>query len=330
MRSTFTRLGTVPVKGGFGMENKWTWCGSAVEEIDKGYHLYASCWRKDYPMLEGYVLFSEIVHAFSENMTGPYYFVKKILPTGNSADWNGMMAHNPVITKWKDKYLLYYIASTYTDTPTPPEIIQKQRGLVDKIYARIKIGVAVADSPGGPWRICKKPVLEARPEFWDDEMVTNPAPCVLPDGRIYLYYRSNTPTGVRIGLAVAEHPEGPYQRIQDDPVMPDMTVEDPFAWHNGECFEMLAKDMTGRITGEHHAGAHFLSEDGIHWVPQKKAYSRNITYEDGSVATLGSLERPQLLLGMNGIPKCLFAAAADGPGGFQKASNTWNIAIPFE
>lgn len=329
MRSTFTGLEKVPVNGGYREPDKWVWCGSAVEEHGNGYHLYASRWRKDYPMLAGYVLFSEIVHAFSKTVTGPYHFIEKILPTGNPEDWNGRMAHNPTVVKWKDKYLLYYIASTYAEEPPPPEIIQQERPLADKVYARIKIGVALADSPGGPWHFLKEPVLDARRGCWDNGLVTNPAPCILPDGRIYLYYRSNTPEGLRIGLAVANSPEGPYMRIQDEPVMKGISVEDPFVWHNGENFEMLAKDMKGTLTGEVHAGAHFLSRDGIHWQVQGKAYSRSITYEDGRSVTLGSLERPQPLFGTDGIPKCLFAAAAGGPGGFMKAADTWSIAIPL-
>jgi hypothetical protein len=97
---------------------------------------------------------------------------------------------------------------------------------------------------------------------------------------------------------------------------------------------MIAKDMTGKITGEFHAGAHFLSDDGINWrtAKQPKAYSRTVQYSNGTTVTLGSLERPQLLLNDNGTPECLFAAAADGPGGdfeFKNAENTWNIAIPL-
>ena len=111
--------------------------------------------------------------------------------------------------------------------------------------------------------------------------------------------------------------------------MKGISVEDPFVWHNGENFEMLAKDMEGTLTGEVHAGAYFLSRDGIHWQVQGKAYSRSITYEDGRSVTLGSLERPQPLFGTDCIPKCLFAAAADGPGGFMKAADTWSIAIPL-
>lgn len=50
--------------------------------------------------------------------------------------------------------------------------------------------------------------------------------------------------------------------------------------------------------------------------------------EDGQTIRQGSFERPQLLI-KNGVPTHLFAATADGPGGFHKAENTWNICIPL-
>lgn len=325
----------VPLNSGFRMDGYWVWCGSVVEDPDrKGYHMFASRWPKEYPMLRGYVYLSEIVHAWSPEMPGPYKFVEKVLPTGNPGDWDGRMAHNPTIVKYKEKYLLYYVASTY-DFPVPsPELVEKDSDTMHEVYYRIRIGVLSADHPNGPWKSPGKPVLEPHPGKWDSQLVTNPAPCVTPDGRIFLYYRSNTPDGLRIGLAVAESFEGPYERAKDGPVLEGIYVEDPFVWHNGNGFEMIAKDMTGKITGEFHAGAHFLSDDGINWhvAEQPKAYSKTIRYSDGSTVTLGSLERPQLLFNADGIPECMFAAAADGPGGgfqFENTRNTWNIAIPI-
>lgn len=327
----------IPLDSGFKMDDYWVWCGSVVEDPHgKGFHMFASRWPRKYPMLRGYVYLSEIVRAWSSNMLGPYKFVEKVLPTGNSSDWNGKMAHNPAIVKYKEKYLLYYIASTY-DIPVPlPEIVATDLETMNTIYEQIRIGVLIADHPGGPWKSPDKPILEARPGKWDQQLVTNPAPCVHPDGRIFLYYRSNAPDGLRIGLAIAESPEGPYKRIQDEPIMQEFNIEDPFVWHNGQCFEMVAKDMSGKITGEFHSGAHFLSDDGINWHVSKhpQAYSKTVTYRDGTTRKLGSLERPQFLLNEEGIPKCMFAAAADGSGGFgneafQNAENTWNIAIPF-
>ena len=36
-----------------------------------------------------------------------------------------------------------------------------------------------------------------------------------------------------------------------------------------------------------------------------------------------------VLFDADGTPKALFAAVADGPGGFQKAENTWNQVFPL-
>jgi hypothetical protein len=324
------KMQPVPLDSGLKIDGYWVWCGSAIEEVGVGYHIYAARWPHAYPMFEGYILCSEIIRAFSKSICGPYEFVEKILPSGDTRNWDGRMAHNPAVVKWCDKYLLYYIASTYDDPLPAPDNIDKKH--VMEIYGDIRIGMAMADHPTGPWTTLQSPILTPRPGYWDSNVVTNPAPCVVPDGRIFLYYRSNTRDGLRIGLAVADRPEGPYERVSDDPIMPDINVEDPFVWHNGICFEMIAKDMTGEITGEHNSGAHFLSENGIDWraAENPKAYSKRITFSDGSSVQLGCLERPQLLFDDNGLPKCMFAAAADGPGGFKNAKNTWNIAIPMQ
>ena len=193
---------------------------------------------------------------------------------------------------------------------------------MEAVYDRICIGVARSKSPAGPWKVCPRPVLTPRSDKWDNWIVTNPAPCVLPDGRIFLYYRSNSQIGP-IGLAIYNDPEGEAERLDMPVFTKDMFVEDPFVWHNGEYFEMIAKDLSGNLTKEYHAGAHFVSEDGIKWEYTHKAYSRNIVM-DGKEMTLGSLERPQILFDEKGTPVALFAAVADGPGGFNNAPNTWN------
>lgn len=42
-------------------------------------------------------------------------------------------------------------------------------------------------------------------------------------------------------------------------------VEDPFVWKTAEGYEMIAKDMTGKLVGEKHAGVHARSKDGLRW-----------------------------------------------------------------
>lgn len=317
------KIKPAPVNGGFKMDGYWIWCGSVIKGEDNRYHMFASRWSKKHPMFKGYVLHSEIVRAVSDEFDGPYHYEETILPSKRSGAWDERMAHNPTIHFYNDKYYLFYIGSTYDGQ-------DDRQG-----YDNIKIGLISSSSINGPWTVCKEPILKPRLDKWDYQVVTNPAPCILPDGRTYLYYRSNTPDGLRIGLAVADQPEGPYERYSDDPVLQFANngfVEDPFVWFNEDHFEMLAKDMDGSICGEFHAGVHLFSKNGIDWqIPENpKAYSREVLWDNGEKVIQGCVERPQILFDETGNIQCLFAAVADGPGGFRNAENTWNMAIPLQ
>lgn len=69
------------------------------------------------------------------------------------------------------------------------------------------------------------------------------------------------------------------------------------------------------------------TELSLHGQPQ--GYSRTVRWDDGTVQTLGNLERPFLLF-QNGKPTHLFAAVSDGSDGFKDASDTWNMVIPLK
>lgn len=333
MQKCYLRLAQAPVAGGFRMDGYWVWCGSVVADPSGGYQMFAARWPKNYPMFEGYIYLSEIVRAWSPLLTGPYEFVEKVLPAQNSPGWCGRMAHNPTIVRYGEKFLLYFIGSTY-DFPVPPgdDIAALKLGK-DSIYANIRIGLAIADKLTGPWQVMENPVLLTRPGKWDEVIVTNPAPCILPDGRIFLYYRSNTPHGLRLGVAVASAPEGSYERLQDKPILEGYHVEDPFVWHDGNRFKLLAKDISGEITdGEKNCGAYFVSDDGVNWKcgNPRKGYSRTQNFDNGQTVTLGCVERPQIFFDSSGKPECFFAATGDGPGHFTKTLNTWNMAVPIK
>jgi hypothetical protein len=97
---------------------------------------------------------------------------------------------------------------------------------------------------------------------------------------------------------------------------------------------MLAKDWSGR-NGEKGAGILAESPDGVEWsIPaDSKAYSRHVTWDDGTVTEQGHLERPQLLI-ENGRPTHLFLATGDGPPGVEAMmrtamTRTWNMVIPL-
>jgi hypothetical protein len=328
------RILPAPVGGGFSMDDYWVWCGSVVQGEDGRFHMYAARWPKALPFFDGYKTHSEVVRALSDTPEGPYAFQKVVLPARGPDYWDGRMTHNPTIHKHGDTYLLFYIGATY-DGPRPSaeELWQRTTRKPAASYASIRIGLATSTSALGPWTRRDEPILRPRPGKWDSTVVTNPAPCVLDDGRILLLYRANTPQGLRIGAAMADGPEAAFRRISDDPVLAflgDNHVEDPYVWWAGDHFELLAKDMTGGITGEKHAGVHATSPDGLHWTPSDppKAYSRRVLWDDGTVTVQGSLERPQLLF-QEGVPTHLYCATGDGPGGFRNATRTWNMVIPL-
>jgi hypothetical protein len=330
------RLLPAPKRGGLRMDDYWVWCGSVIRGDDGFYHMYASRWPKRYPFFSGYVFYSEVVHATSKTAVGPYRFADVALPARGETFWDGRMTHNPTIHRSGDTYLLFYIGSTFEGPGPTREALEAGRAGQQATYNRIRIGVASARSPAGPWKRLDRPILEPRPGKWDGAIVTNPSVSVRKDGSVLLIYRSNTPKGLRLGIARAPRYDGPYERLRDEPILqlPDGNfVEDPYFWETGGHFEMLAKDMRGGITGEYHAGAHLISQDALEWKPSPapKAYSRTVRWDDGTESTQGSLERPQLLI-EKGRPTHLVLATSDGPGGGrvgEGAKNTWNIVIPL-
>lgn len=321
------------------MPGWWVWCGSVIQGQDGKYHMFAARWPKHLPFFEGYIFYSEIVRAVSDTPQGPYMFAEVVLGDRGGQFWDGRMTHNPTVLRYQGKYLLFYIGGTFQGpTPTDQELrADTPERLQNRAisYNSIRIGLAVADDPAGPWVRPDKPYLDIRPGHWDHQVTTNPAPCITPEGYLRLYYRGNTPNGCRIGVAQAKDMNSPPERLLEDPILGNLPLEDPYVFWMDDHYEMLAKDLApdaaGSITGEYHATVHAISRDGLEWrlAEPAKAASRTVTWDDGKTVTLGCLERPQLLW-EDGKPVALFAAAADGPGGFRAAYNTWNICIPLK
>jgi hypothetical protein len=318
------------------MDGYWVWCGSPIRAEEDGcYHLFASRWPKSIPFDPFFLTDSEIVRASSDTPAGPYRFEEVVLARRGQEFWDGKMTHNPTIHRCPQTgtYLLYYIGTTF-----PGEGVLGGSYFTEPFStsrAKLRIGLATSPSIFGPWTRRDRPIFEPRPGKWDGMQMSNPAPCVLDDGSIFLAYKgvAGPKTIFRYGMVCASRFDAPYERLCDEPVFdfgPNEHVEDAYLWHENGQFNILMKDMNGGITGEHHAGLHATSPDAIHWTVGSpcKAYSRKMSWDDGTTTIQGSLERPQLLI-ENGHPTHLFAATADGPGGFQNASNTWNMVIPL-
>lgn len=178
----------------------------------------------------------------------------------------------------------------------------------------------------------------SQPGTFHSFLTSNPAPVVNEDGSVLLIFKSRRYEGLQqsrmmLGVAKAAHYLGPYEVVGDEPVFgPDRMgeVEDPFIWRSEQGYEMIAKDMSGKLVGERHAGVHAISGDGVNWkiAPKPKAWTRTLRWDDGKTTTMGQLERPFLLF-ENGRPTHLFAATGDGAGGFHKMNTSFNVCIPL-
>jgi hypothetical protein len=85
------------------------------------------------------------------------------------------------------------------------------------------VAASYADSPDDPWTPANKIIIPNGAEGqWDQYAIHDPYPLV-HEGKIYLYYKSvfNRPHGVWIaaGLAIADHPLGPFRKHPLNPVL---------------------------------------------------------------------------------------------------------------
>lgn len=127
-------------------------------------------------------------------------------PPKPQAGWRSVST--PDILVWEGKYYLYYQA--YTDIPG-------QRG-----GDFCPVSAAVSDNPYGPFEPANHVVLENGPAgSWDQFVIHDPYPLVY-QGKIYLYYKGEMggdPKNRAMGLAIAEHPFGPFEKHPLNPVI---------------------------------------------------------------------------------------------------------------
>lgn len=339
-------FGKAPMQGGFAMEDYWVWCPSVIKGEDGLYHMFASRWPKKYPFHPGWGMASEIVRAVSHKAEGPYQFAEVVLPARGAGYWDGRATHNPVIQKCGTEYLLFYIGITYPypDFERPEEL---NHNSLQWLAARAskRIGLAVSKSVYGPWIRRDHPVLDVRPGYFDDFLVSNPAPCVNPDGSCLLIYKARTYrlppyqdqsdlfSGMKLGAAWTDHYSRPFTRLTNEPIFSQKegTLEDPFIWKTGKGYAMIAKDWGGTYTGDVGSAVYAQSTDGIHWhvCSDHPAFTRDVLWEDGIIRRMGNMDRPFLLFESDQATH-LFVATNDGSeAGFATMTRSFNACIPL-
>lgn len=285
----FERLQPIVKDAGFRMEGYHVWCGSPIIGEDGACYLFASRWKKETGFPQGYMHHSEIVLARTESLDQPFTYVKTIIGKREQPYWDATMAHNPQIHRIGGQYVLLYIGS--------PDGTAEKRA----------IGYATSPALEGPWVRSQAPI-----DLPDN--ANNPAVCMTPDGDVLLIFRDGR---LKVSTAQAKHFAGPYTILNDD-VFPGIRLEDFYLSQTDNGFELLAEDNAGGFTGHERFGAHFVSKDGVHWLPNDPviAYDHTLPFTDGSSILAERRERPQLLMD-DGKAIALFTAIL-------KDGNTWN------
>jgi len=340
MDSPLLSFGAIEASNGFRMKDYWIWCPSVIRGDDGLYHLFSSRWPKWLPFHPGWMTHSEVVRAVARTPEGPYEFKEVVLPARGPEYWDGRSTHNPTIRRYAGRYYLFYTGSTHALPDLHPGDrfpLSDPRCLVARSMKRV--GLAWADSLAGPWHRADAPILPTKPGTFYSFLTSNPAPCIHEDGRVTLLFKARAWQGEKfgpmtIGLATALSPGDSYSVASQEPVFSSSRfgeMEDPFLWHDGEGYKMIAKDMTGRLCGQAGGGVYATSRDALHWEigNPPTAYLREISMADGSTATMGNIERPFLLRNGETITH-LCAAVSNGREGFGDATETWNVVLPVK
>lgn len=337
----FHRLAKAPRKPAFECEGYWVWGSSVVKGEDGKYHMFVSRFPKSLPFHPGWMVASEIVHAVSDVPEGPYRFSDVALPARGAEYWDGRSTHNPRVLKHGGKYYLVYMGSTHPFAEPTREELTLSSPWCTVARSNKRIGLAVADSPYGPWKRFDEPILKTRPGTFYSYLTSNPSPVIQEDGSVMMIFKGRAYAGnggytdMALGVAYAPAVEGPYTVLNGGkPIFQadgQGEAEDPFLWKDARGFHVIFKDHVAKFTGERGGGVLAHSADGIRWTVDKapKAYSRAVEWDDGKVETQGQLERPFLLF-EDGRPTHAFFATMDGPGGFGNASRSWNMVISLK
>jgi beta-xylosidase len=136
------------------------------------------------------------------------------LARGGAGTWDEQSVFTPSILVAEGKYWLFFTAV--------PKPFTNDGNRVTKSA----IGVAVSESPHGPWKkLPQNPVLRTSEDAAQfDSMRVDDACLLVRDGSFWLYYKGrqwdNTPGNTKMGVAIARSPGGPYVKAPGNPVIP--------------------------------------------------------------------------------------------------------------
>ena len=137
----------------------------------------------------GWVTHSEIAHAVSDQLTGPYIFKNVVLAARGNQFWDGDCTHNPHVIEHQGKYYLYHMGNRGSGYwgKTPAD---RMPSMKDKEWwinrNNQRVGLAIADDLNGKWQRFDKPLVDAENGRW---MTSTPTVTLRTDGTFLMVYK---------------------------------------------------------------------------------------------------------------------------------------------
>jgi hypothetical protein len=194
------------------------------------------------------------------------------LQRGGVGSWDEQSVFNPNILVAEGRYWLFY-------TAVPKPFINRGPAIT-----KTAIGLAVSDSADGPWeKLPENPILRASENHDDfDSLRVDDACLILRDDQVWMYYKgrqwNRTPAQTKMGLAIADRPQGPYRKHAHNPLLPGN--HEVLVWPQGEGVAALIgttgpKSLTRTIQ---------FAADGLHF---------SKTHDVRNVPTAAGAYRPE-------------------------------------
>ncbi|SMO71581.1 glycoside hydrolase family protein [Solitalea koreensis] len=340
----------------------YTWCSSVIKGEDGKYHMFYSRWSHGKRTLDddsmnyifngfkGWCKYSEIAHAVSDHLTGPYHHTSTVLKgDGNPAHWDRFTMHNPQIRKFGAYYYLYYISNSYDPSF---KVKDDSRMTADwkhwlKYNCTQAIGVvkakSIKDLLNGNYEKPEQPLM--KPDNVNTfEVTTNPTVTQGPDKRFYMMYKSRKPNvgNMTFYMAVSNKPDGPYTLLGEVFTSAEMACEDPCMWYDKtrKQFYVAAKyySHSKKLVPQFGALALLTSDDGLNWKPAAHPLIslKELKMKNGNKVELAHLERPFVVTDNKGKPIALFAAASINEptqGDLEHPAfnnNSFNVCFPLK
>lgn len=313
------------------------WGTNILKGKDGKFHAIYSRWPKSRGHL-GWVTHSEIAHAVSERLTGPFQFKNVVLPARGIEFWDGHCTHNPHVIESDGKYYLFHMGNRGSGywTTTSSSVMPKYSDAEWWINRNNqRIGVAVADDLNGVWQRFDSPLVDIDSTR---RMTSTPVVSVRPDGKFLMVYKFvEEEPGMKGGkvkhvTALADHPLGPFR----DTGIPFIETEnskfaldDHVEWSQDGNYYCIGKDHDGSLT-EFGAGSMVLytsDHEGLNWTLGNHPLvlkNGELQWTDGSVTKCQRTADMPKLYSENGIPKALIIAILP-----KDSEDSFSLVIPL-